>query len=443
MKTNNNDYFNQYSDRHLNRSYLNSNYSNNRYPNSSHLSSYLYPCLLAGALIVLPVTAQADLFNITVSANGETYTDSFNDAEDSLRSVETENLQQQFSNFNENIDAALINLNYRGLAMDLSYSQNSADLLMNIPELNITQTFTGSSRDDSVDKLVDFLKSDGGDLLNRIMQRLAAVSPTDPIAGNPSSLMSMEAASLHDSATKGTSESQGGTDQDSNYVDFGLRFSSYRVDEEDINQIHLPLSYTVNLDGTEGHQLTFKIPVSYSVVNGSAESYSLGLGIGYTYPINSQLAITPGISYQAIGSVNQGAAAAVQSFSLTTRYDFNMAGHAWRFGNTLAHMSTAEVSFDDYTIDPNLSNQVMINGIMWRSVPITEFNVDMFLKDTRFFGDELYSERTNEVGFSVASENLMPDSVNKTGLRFRVGGSYIFTDRSEIDGFRLNMGASF
>ncbi len=405
---------------------------------------YLQSCLITTALAAVPVSSQAALFNISVSANGETYTDSFNDAEDSLRSIETEQLESRFSNFNENTDAALANLNYRGLPMELSYGQNSTNLLLNIPELEISQTFTGASRDDSVDKLVDFLQSDGGDLLNKIMKHLAAVSPTDPIAGNPSSFMSTEAASLHDSATQSTAENRAGEEgQDTNYVDFGLRFSSYRVDEEDIDQIHLPISYTVNLDGTDGHQLTFKVPMSYSSVNGEADSYSLGVGVGYTYPVNNQLAITPGISYQAIGSVNQGTAAAVRSLSITTRYDFEAGGQAWRFGNTLAHMSTAEVSFDDYTIDPNLSNQVMINGIMWRSVPIEQFNMDVFFKDTRFFGDELYSERTDEIGFSIASENLMPDSVNKTGLRFRVGGSYIFTDRSEIDGFRLNMGASF
>jgi len=155
------------------------------------------------------------------------------------------------------------------------------------------------------------------------------------------------------------------------------------------------------------------------------------------------LSFTPGVSYAAIGSVNQGAAAAVQTLSLSTKYDFSFMDQEWRFGNTLARMSTAEVKFDDYEIDPNLTNHVMVNGLQWRSVPIEDINLDLFVTDTRFFGDELYSERTDEIGFSIASENLMPDSVNKTGLRFRVGGSYLVADRSDINGFRINMGASF
>jgi len=407
-----------------------------------YVRNRLYTLLVAAGSLA-PTIGHAELFNLSVSANGQTYTTSFDDAEDSIQAAAADAISEKITAFDENTDSAQIVLDYRGLDMQLAYGSNSTSLEFQVASLGINKTFAGATRSESNDQLVDFLKSDGGDLLNRIMKELAAVSPTDPIAGNPASLMSMEAASLFDSATQGTSLANKEAQSDVNQVDFNIRFSNYQVDEEDVQQLHLPLSYTVNIDGKPGHQLHFKLPLSYTKVNSSAESYGIGLGIGYTFPVNGQLSFTPGVSYAAIGSVNQGAAAAVQTLSLSTKYDFSFMDQEWRFGNTLARMSTAEVKFDDYEIDPNLTNHVMVNGLQWRSVPIEDINLDLFVTDTRFFGDELYSERTDEIGFSIASENLMPDSVNKTGLRFRVGGSYLVADRSDINGFRINMGASF
>lgn len=397
----------------------------------------LLPALITASLTTSTMS-YASLFDISVSANGQTYQASFENAEESIDSFDTSNLDANLSNFNEITDAARGVLNYRGLEMIFEYTQNSPKVNFSVPSIGINETFDGATREESTDKLGDFLKSDGGEMLNKINKALASVSPTDPVAGNPNSLMARQVSSIHSGTISDTNTTTNKETFDTdNKFDLGVRLGKYQVNGSDVESIHLPLAYTFNFDSAPGHKLSIQLPVSYSRTNNKAETYSLGAGIAYTFPVNDNLSFTPGISYGAIGSVDLGSVAALESISLTTRYDFELFNQKWRFGNTLARVRTLELEFDDYAINPDLNNTIMVNGITWQSVPLNWLETEVFFTDTRYFGDELFSERSNEIGFAVATPE------RATYLKFKVGASYVFTDRSEVNGFKLNMGSSF
>jgi hypothetical protein len=254
--------------------------------------------------------------------------------------------------------------------------------------------------------------------------------------------MSTQVSNIHDDADSAPSLiSSGSASSTSNTFDFGVRFGKYNLDGVDTQAFHFPLAYTFNIDDKPGHKIKIKVPVSYAKINDSAESFGLGLGIAYTYPLNDQLSITPGLTYGAVGSTGLGSVAALQTLSLTTKYAFNFVDNNFLYSNTIARGKTLSLDYKDYSINPNLSNTILVNGITWRSVPTKNFkSVEIFFKDTRFFGDELFSERTNEIGTTFLAT---ADSIGLTDTSFRIGASYVFTDKSDLNGFKLNFSSKF
>ena len=79
--------------------------------------------------------------------------------------------------------------NFRGVAINYFSPQfNPSEIHLTIPSLGIDTAFSGGTREETAQTLYDYLKS--GSLLTDLSQELAKSSPTDPIAGNPNSMMS-------------------------------------------------------------------------------------------------------------------------------------------------------------------------------------------------------------------------------------------------------------
>src|SRR5690606_11195380 len=395
----------------------------------------LSPALLCATTFLLAAPAQAALFDIEVSSGTETYRDSFNSAEALIDAFKDDNLEQKLPGYTDTSAASAV-LNYRGLPINLAYGSGTT-ITFAVPSLGINKTFTGATRSESNDQLQDFLKKEGGDILNRISRELVAVSPTDPVAGNPSSLMSTMAAGAYQDVV---SDNNTGVNIDTNNKAYlGVMFGSYQVDDDEVKTLNAPLSYTVNFDSAPGHKLTFKLPLSYAETNADAKTYGVGLGVAYSVPATQQLSFTPADAYGVIGSVELGNAAAMHTVSFTTRYDFTLAGQQFRFGNSLTHARSAELSAGELAINPELTNNIMTNGLIWSSKPTSwGGHVDLFYTVTRFFGDELYSDRSHEIGGAIALQDRADSFFN-----FKLGASYMLTDRSDLNGFRVNMGSTF
>lgn len=228
--------------------------------------------MLCATTFLLAAPAQAALFDIEVSSGTETYRDSFNSAEALIDAFKDDNLEQKLPGYTDTSAASAV-LNYRGLPINLAYGSGTT-ITFAVPSLGINKTFTGATRSESNDQLQDFLKKEGGDILNRISRELVAVSPTDPVAGNPSSLMSTMAAGAYQDVV---SDNNTGVNIDTNNKAYlGVMFGSYQVDDDEVKTLNAPLSYTVNFDSAPGHKLTFKLPLSYAETNGEAKTYGAG-----------------------------------------------------------------------------------------------------------------------------------------------------------------------
>src|SRR5690606_26848075 len=234
-----------------------------------------------------------------------------------------------------------------------------------------------------------------------------------------------------------------------NQWDLGISYGTQTVAGNDITSLHLPFAYTFKLDWFPGHRLQFRMPISHTEINGETNNYSVQLGFGWTIPLIDGLETTPAIDYGVAGSVEQLTAGVLQALSLTTRYDFSIYGQNFTLTNSLAKIDSVNIEIDGdededtgetktIGIDYDLSNTAMTNGVAWHIALPWKLATQAYIRDTRFFGDELYSSQSTELGV-----NFGWSASTDTNTQFFVGASYQRHDKSEFDGARLNVGLTF
>jgi len=82
-----------------------------------------------------------------------------------------------------------------GVGTVIEFEANSSELIFRIPGKDFEVRFDGGSRDESQEQFEDWLKGEfesaeaPGKSLTRFLQITVALSPVDPVAGNPNSLM--------------------------------------------------------------------------------------------------------------------------------------------------------------------------------------------------------------------------------------------------------------
>lgn len=440
---------------------------------------------------MLPITSGLYGLNITVDNDGPGTTDmrtrSF-DFDDGIEVLETfegeslDNLFQDMDSFTGYIYTSVVNadINFQGVFANIAYPESSSLLTFSIPDLELTAyCFVGSgnsgsgssgitsgcitedprasssgvfildgpeNRDIAQEELEDFLKD--SDLANRLSKLLAFRSPTSPLAGNPSSLQSAQADNAFSKGTDtGSDDGQGQASQDqgqnaqsiartNNAFPVGVQFGRYRQGGKDVNNHSLPLRYSYEWES--GKEISVGLPLSYTTVE-DAKIYKIGLDISYTHPINKQWKLTPGLGYGLVGSEDLLTGAQIGSVSLTSLYTLDesiVGGPSWSLSiaNMIGHYQSFPIKVGDINIDPDLTNQIIKNGLILDSkktlfsIPV---NIKGYFTDTRFFGDALYSERYDEIGifFSPAKKRLLGKS---QGINI----SYLFAE-NDITGFNF------
>ena len=402
--------------------------------------------LVAVVSLSSPICYANENFNITIDALGQTVSHGFSFAENTFDTFDSDQLEMTFSGFDRNIDTAAASLDFRGLNMQLEYPDlGGARLQLRIPSIGIDEEFIGSTRKESEDMLEDFFKGKSSVVINDILKALAAVSSTDPLAGNPNSLMSEMISSdfdigmMDNQTTNNIKNSETDAAQD-NQIGVGLRIDNMDINGREVKSYHLPLSYTIRMDSNPRHQLRISLPLSYTKTD-QAEAYKAGLGIAYSFPVSENWSLTPSLSYGLIGSPDMASAGAVLGMSLTSRYQWDLSeDSSIVLGNAIGKYETSSLEYDDYELNPDIKNTVYTNGLNYSFGMFQFIKTTIFVTDTVFTGDDLYVEHTDELGvvFSpLSSGSALLDSHAKIGF------SYLTTDADDLDGFRIRFSSSF
>jgi hypothetical protein len=320
----------------------------------------------------------------------------------------------------------------------LGYETNSTQLAFAVPSLGINQTFSGGTRDASNDLFEDYIKQNG----DAILRELLRVSPVDPLAGNPASVQSQmvvgdyEAGvdAMYDTAAPGSAFSA------------GVRFGSFGLDRFTQNVYTLPLSYTYTFSNRD--VLMVRLPLTYVEVEGAA-AYRGMLGLSYKKVLSSRWALTPSLGYGIAGSGDLGSLGHILSASLTSDLQlYNNGKLSLSMGNLLGYYLTLPVRIGDYSVDYNLKNTITRNGLLL-SIPLQqrpwgrELSIDFFVTGTWFFGDALYTNNYQEIGFSIgprrAADKRKP---NLSSHPFGIGVKYT-RGEGDVSGFEVNFGYRF
>lgn len=403
------------------------------------------------ALLAYGPVYGGDIFTLEVTSEGQTYNQGFSGVEDMIKNLDTDAIQNQISAYTDN-SAASGTLNFRGLDINVSVPANSTAITVDIPAINVNQTFTGATRNASVDELEEWLQKEAGDVLTQIMQKLAATSATDPVAGSPNSLESTMTSTGYDRGfTSATTELESRTieagEKNGNLAGVGFEFGYFEVGDAKGQSYRVPLSYTIRSNTNARKKFTISMPITVTDLEG-AYSYAVGLGGGLTWPITDRWAITPALDWGFMGSVDLGAVGQIIAPSITSSYTWPIRNMKLNMGNMLGQYESMKISYGDYSFDPGISNTVLRNGLMLY-IPTDKFRkntgIEVFVVDTRFFGNELHIDAYNEIGFSFGSKKIRRKTVKgiiKNYLRdLRAGLTYTFS--SDSSGISFNFGYTF
>ncbi len=320
--------------------------------------------------------------------------------------------------------------NYRGVAINyFSPHFNPAEIHLTIPSMGIDTAFTGGTREESAQSLYDYLKS--GTLLSELSQSLAKSSPTDPIAGNPNSMMSTMVASDFDQnftsdfsniASADTTGATAISNDRLTQIGIGLEIGRMTQGGTDVSNLTVPLSYSIRNDLDPRRQLLLRMPLTALDVDG-AKAYHVGFGASYRFPMSQRWTLVPSANYGLTASKDMGSSAQMASVGLTSTYYWRKPGYDVGIGNMLGFVTTMPFSYGGYDYDPNISNTVLRNGVMWSTPTVVsghKLHFETSLTDTRFFGSKLYSDNYQEVRFSLGtSRSSKAASVLRAGLALR------------------------
>lgn len=404
-----------------------------------------FATVAALAALAQPMSAiAADVFQVTATVDGALgYTTSasagFKSAEDVFNSLTDQGLRNLNPAYTGS-EKASVTINFRGLPMVAGYEVvGTSKLVFSIPSLGIKQAFEGATRDQSQDQFEEYIKHNKDDILNRMFRELARVSPVDPVAGNPNSLMSRLVSQDFQNGGARAFVPQGGGDGTGNLISAAPSTGSFKQDGIRSTAVTLPLSYIVRSDMDPRRQFGLHLPVTMIDTAGS-KAYSIAPSLMYRHPVNDDWALSPAVGLGVTGSTDLASLASIWSATLTSSYVMPVGGFDLTISNMVGRYETLKVKSGDYSANPGISNTVLKNGVtLTQPVPVLDGmgSVEYSYANTRFFGTALYIEQYNEFGVSIGTNR----SARSARSYFRAGLSYLHSDKSK--GFALNAGFWF
>jgi len=427
----------------------------------------------------------ADPFELDMTVDGQLKEFGFDNVEDAAEALDRDRLQQEFPGYSD-LSVVQTDINFRGLAAELNFpTANSTELVFQIEGVELTPgqdrvSFQGQTRDESIELLKDFLKENSFALKN-LQTASAKLTPLDPLAGNPGSLMNQRMRGDYDRGfTHRVSQIWGcgcsafelnrpqpievalaDDDMNSLFAEARARVAALRGENEvgigivgqssrgktangssyRTNLLQLPFSYTIKFDADPRKKLSFELPLSYMDSEGAA-SYTAGFGIAYTHPINDQWSLTPAAGIGATGSEDLGAGGGLASYSLTSSYSHRLGDWALSLGNSIGRYESVGIKIGDVEAESDVQNTVFTNGLMVSgptSLIAKDLVLEYYFTDTRLAGTELFSNRYDEVGIGLGFLKTDHGVITRY---FKTGLSYLWGE-NDIDGLRLSLNLRF
>ncbi len=303
---------------------------------------------------------------------------------------------------------------FSGLGLSLEFPDAGPTVQFSIPALSYYRTFTGITRDESIDALVDDIKN--GDIVGRIMAYQAENSPTSPITGVGGLMVQSIAIDFNQNFGNFATQIAGPLQEaqaggNASLAGAALIIGAFSTDSADgvsnnVKVATLPLSYTLRNEIDPRRQLVLSLPISVVDING-AQTYAGGLGLGYRFPMNDSWTLVHSGRISAVGSGDLATVSGVYSLSMTSVYIWDVGSLNIAMGNMVSYNATTRVKSGEYSFDPNISNTSMRNGLLLSQPMVWDgrrMSMEYSLLDTRFIGgNKPYVDNYQELGITVGT----------------------------------------
>ena len=343
--------------------------------------------------------------------------------------LSTSGLQSLGNNYTDT-KIATINADFNSVLMTLNFPNISTQLNLVIPALGVSLSFSGATRDDSKQLLINYLKNT--DIIGRIMNYQATHSPISPIAGAAGILPNVVSSDFNQNFTDTATNIAGPanlalaarTDNVTpNLIGISLQYGTLNSLDNKTRIVTMPLSYTIRNDMDPRKQFIISLPISEIDTNG-AKSYQGSLGAAYRLPINDNWTLTPSVKVSGVGSLDMATLAGLYTLSTTSTYIWRMENFDVSMGNMLSYNKSMKFKKGDYSFDPDITSTAVRNGLML-SQPVNwdggNLSIEYLLVDTRYMGTKLYIDNTQELGISIGTNK----SAYSARTFMRAGVSYL------------------
>ena len=408
-------------------------------------------CMQLGVVLSMLSTSivhAKDIFSAELQVGNNTQTIGYQSISDVSDQFDDARMRQLFPNYT---DTSAVNgkVNLRDVPVNLSYAQDSSTLVFKIPSLGIERTYVGATREESKDKFLDALKGEDQDLLKKLTQEWVKNSPIDPVAGNPTSLLSNMVGSMTDNLSDMASDQiYGVKDQSSSSFSVMPRFGRYTQAGYGVDVYNLPLTYSHWFDSKQ-MGIVFDAPITVADTENGSLSGSINFGLGLNFKVYSSESINwflmPQMRVGVTGSEDFGTAALIYGGGLSSQAQFPLNEHsALSIINMISFYKTGSINIGDYDSGYDLENTVLRNGfeyshVLRRSVAGSPLIAKVGYARTDYSGDQLFSELSHDISGSIGFKNLKPKAWID---EYRIGFTYTHAD-NDLRGFTVNAGYTF
>ena len=297
---------------------------------------------------------------------------------------------------------------------------------LQLPSTGANAQFTAASWAQVLDQVRRFLLQ--GSEAQRLQRESARLSPFDPVAGNPGSLMARRVAADFDSAflpfatnlTDGPVQvaQLGGLPAGAvrgplpALPGLGAQVGLLRDAGLSERSLTVPLSLTLRSDLDPRRQVAFSLPLTVSDVGG-ARAVQGALAASLRLPLAKDWSLSGSASYAMVSAKDLGSAGKIGSLSLASSYVLRGQSGDLAIGNMIGHYRTLGGRLNGVDTGSGIANTVLRNGLLW-SMPAPTWlgfgrSVEARFVNTHYTGTALYLRNYSEVGLDVGT-NKRADS---------------------------------
>lgn len=315
--------------------------------------------------------------------------------------------------------------------------------LLQLPSIGANAQFNAPSWPEVLDQMRRFLLE--GSEARRLQRESARVSPFDPVAGNPGSLMARRVAADFDSAfLPFASNLVGGPVRVAQVgglpagavrgplptlPGLGGQLGLLRDNGQSQRSLTVPLSLTLRSDLDPRRQFAVAMPITLSSVDG-ARALQGALAASLRLPLSNAWSLSGSLGYAVVRAEDLGSAGQIGSLSLTSSYVMRGDNGDLAIGNMIGHYRTLGGRINGVDTGSGIANTVLRNGLLW-SMPAPAWlgfgrSVEASLVNTHYLGSALYLRNYSEAGLTVGT-NKRADS---TRSYMQAGLSLLFSSKT-------------